>query len=609
MHLSFWLFVCIAGIIVQAQVHFTHVVVVRKARNHHGETGWKNNLKQKVNTAIELVVDMEASMRLKSEIRKYSEDQLVELEDSHRTTWTKVSKTASDICIVIFGVSLIFNAFEMVTRRLANPITAIICLTGLLALGFAMYDATAFHCLPCRFMKTVANRSKDSVDERIHRFNIYLWGILALVPVCFTCFFVCFSLGLKSDPLGLHKVFAVDEMSDVEPDWSLFSSAKDAIMIYSYRQKTKFMRHMQSAAMAFLGMAVTSILTSTFVGVHVGGWVFIAKKVSKMVAILLTFYGLLITYVGLRLQPVTGGLVAPFRGDFLYDYVLYMGLITVAVGAFGVSSLVKYAQADEENARHTARALLRMYCGALALITILNTTLFLLAGTFAGGIDNASPNDWMRINATIANYCAQQERTIRSDCPTYSDFKNAVEHSFTLMMLVGASSLGYLVTGFVASMYLAMQDPEDISEAEEGLRRRAKEFIDVLTVLPTVKRAGGNDEDTAPGERPSSYLDDDEESGSPMVNEVEKMKDKKGKKGKKGRKSKQHKRMQSVRNSIGQLSPKPGGESDMDNPLAGIGGMTFETEGDDGRGSDGSMSPPPLDHADETTVDDEVLQL
>ena len=99
--------------------------MVRKARNHHGEDGWKNQLKQKVNTTIELIVDMEASMRLKSQSREYTHEELEELEDKHRITWTKVWKFVGDACIVVFGVSLIFNSLEMVGRRLTNPITAI----------------------------------------------------------------------------------------------------------------------------------------------------------------------------------------------------------------------------------------------------------------------------------------------------------------------------------------------------------------------------------------------------------------------------------------------------------------------------------------------------
>ena len=286
-------------------------------------------------------------------------------------------------------------------------------------------------------------------------------------------------------------------------------------------------------------------------------------------------YGLLITSVGLSLQPKAGGLVAPFHGDFLYNYVLYIGVATFAIGCFGTYSSIKYATANEDSTQAAAHNLLRVYCALLLLTTLLNLTLFLLAGKFASEIDDATPADWMRINATIANYCAESLSTAQTDCITYTEFKAAVEHYFAVMMLAGISSLGYLITGFVASMHLQSQTPAEIAEAEAGLRRRAEEFIDILAILPTVKHSGGDNGESGDG-------NNDDEQASPLGAAYGTGKRKKS-------------RRAQLRESIGNLSPKSSsGESDMQNPLQGIGGMTFETENDTGSGRN-SLSPPPMD--------------
>ena len=159
-------------------------------------------------------------------------------------------------------------------------------------------------------------QSNITVEERIQKFDIYIWGVFVCVPFAATGFFISLTLGLDSDPLGLHDNFGVDLITDV--------SSSDGAMTF----RTYFMRHMQVASVAFVGLTVTACITCTVVSKNLGGPMYLARKITKFVAILMIVYGAMITWVGFAMIPDE----EEFTGAWIYGLVGCIGVLMVLSG-------------------------------------------------------------------------------------------------------------------------------------------------------------------------------------------------------------------------------------------------------------------------------------
>ena len=277
----------------------------------------------------------------------HTKEEMVELADHHASTWAKVATFTSDTCLMMFGISLFIGAIELFIRV---PVKAwslgfYICGSSIAAMVLTLYEMSI--------------HSTNTTSSKVAKFDIYIWGVFGkstgiphfqmwiardasetllviavLVPVSVMGFLLCMTLGMESDPFGLHDNFGVT------PDL-LFDTGTDI----EDAHRTIFLRHMQAASFAFAGLTVSACMTATYVSRHLGGLLYLALKTTKFVAILLVGYGGLLIAIGVFFIPKEGTNIS---GEWLYTMIAVVGVLECLTGVLGVAGACAHSKAGDE---------------------------------------------------------------------------------------------------------------------------------------------------------------------------------------------------------------------------------------------------------------------
>lgn len=413
---------------------------------------------------FKILLDMERSIEEHAEF--HSKDEMVELAERHAATWAAAATAASDVCLMSFGTSLVVNGFELLSRGGFVNMGMYIIFTGALATVFTLYEMQV--------------HSNVTVTERVRQFDIYVWGILICVPFAATGFFVSLSLGLDSDPLGLHDDFSLDQLRDLGSD----SSTAD---------RTVFMRHMQVAAVAFFGLTFSACITCTVVCKNIGGLLYLMRKVHKFVSGLLIIYGTVIACVGFLLVPDE-----TFAGKWIYDVVGGIGVLMAVTGLVGViaNCMLKKASEDKERSG-AARSVMPIFAMLIFLLLLMNLFVFVAAGLWASNIHANVADDWSDINSTMVSYCDAQaarraaEQLDPKPCVlTQDEFAAEVLASFQLAMAVGIVSSAYMFCGLTSAIYMVTQSEDTLSHADALVQKHAKEYLGALAASEKRRKHG-----------------------------------------------------------------------------------------------------------------------
>ena len=444
--------------------------------------------------AVELVLDMESSMAEHADY--HTAEEMAELAAHHAATWAKVATFTSDTCIMMFGFSLFVGTIELFARGIDVPVSlgVYICASALTAMVFTVYEMSI--------------HNTATVSVRIRKFDVYIWGVFVLIPVSVTGFLVCMSLGMQSDPLGLHDNFGVDQLTDAPCDGSDYCIGQ--------AQRTMFFRHMQAAAFAYMGLIVSACLTVTYVSRHLGGMLYLALKVTKFVAFLLIGYGAVFIVIGVVFVPPEG---SGFDGAWLYTAIAVIGAVECLTGIMGIAGACAHAkkgdkerqnqksdvdetedtgngqEATKEEREREAQTikLLRIFAGLLALIMLMNMWVFLAAGGWAAEVDTMSDSEWLQINGTggpLQSYCNQVGEPLETCMVTREQFQKDITASFQLLMAAGITVIAYMMVGLGASVFVMLQKPGVLSHAEELVAKHAKDYIDEVTAATLRDRHG-----------------------------------------------------------------------------------------------------------------------
>lgn len=124
---------------------------------------------------------------------------------------------------------------------------------------------------------------------------------------------------------------------------------------------------------------------------------------------------------------------------------------------------------------------LKLFCAFLLLIMLTNLLVFVLAGIWASDIQANVQDAWSHINETMTAYCKDVVLEPGEKCHlTPDEFVSDVQASFQLLMSVGVSTSLYMITGFVASVYVSFQDDDALLEGERLVQKHAQEYLDKL---------------------------------------------------------------------------------------------------------------------------------
>lgn len=242
----------------------------------------------------------------------HTKEEMEQLADHHAASWVQAATFTSDICILTLGVALFVDAVELIARGLFDFIMFLIVLVASMAVMLTIYEMSI--------------HNNVTVSARIRKFNHYIWGIIFVVPLAVMGLIVCTSLGMESDPFGMHDDFVLSDLKD-----DLSRSDYDARL-----ERTIYMRCMQVAAVACGGLVITCSLTAAYVSKNLGGWLFLAKKVTKLVAGLLFVYGLLVCYSGAMMVPKEQRNLDMDDGNRVYAVASFIGLSISLVGVMGI---------------------------------------------------------------------------------------------------------------------------------------------------------------------------------------------------------------------------------------------------------------------------------
>ena len=124
---------------------------------------------------------------------------------------------------------------------------------------------------------------------------------------------------------------------------------------------------------------------------------------------------------------------------------------------------------------------LKLFCAFLLLIMLTNLLVFVLAGIWASDIQANVQDAWSHINETMTAFCKDVVLEPGEKCHlTPDEFVSDVQASFQLLMSVGVSTSLYMITGFVASVYVSFQDDDALLEGERLVQKHAQEYLDKL---------------------------------------------------------------------------------------------------------------------------------
>ena len=133
-----------------------------------------------------------------------------------------------------------------------------------------------------------------------------------------------------------------------------------------------------------------------------------------------------------------------------------------------------------------------MFFGGLLLSFIVNLALFIAAGVYVNGIDDAIDADWPDINATLNtfgkdNYITKQEfvadaksglRFIVATGAILSVCQQLVGYCNILLKLFLDIVQSYLLIGMLSSAYIFTRRNDILSQAEKILQTHANDYLD-----------------------------------------------------------------------------------------------------------------------------------
>ena len=458
-YLSVWVVLAVAGIAVQWWS--------TRIENKPDEDDTKpktvfERIVYKLHYGFKMLLDMEASIREHSEY--HSKEEMQELAEQHAATWAAAATALFNVCLMTFGVSLVVCGAELLFRGILTAMVIYLIYVGLLAIIFTVHQMQV--------------HTNVTVAERVRQFDIYIWGVFFCVPFAATGFFISLSLGMDADPLGLHDDFGVDQIFDVpSPDGST-----------TYR--TFFMRHMQTAMVAFFGLTISSVATCIVTSRNVGGWLYLMRKIHKFASGLLLVYGGVISYVGFRLVPGE-----TFTGIWIYQLVAGVGVLMIVTGIVGVIGhhVLRGHPGEAKERSCVAKNVMPLFVGLMFILVALNLIVFVAAGVWAANINVNVAEDWSHINSTLASYCAAQsaKRPPGEPCHlTQDEFAAEVLASLQLAMAVGILTSAYMCSGLIAAIYMAVQSEETLSQADALVQKHAKEYLGSLKASEKRKKSG-----------------------------------------------------------------------------------------------------------------------
>ena len=408
-YLFTWTVIGGCGIVVQLYTGWTD----RKDLKTINVETWYGKIYYQLHRAFQLMLDVEASMA--EHCQPHSAAELRELSDTYAATWAAVTTTASNVALLTFGLSLCAGALEMLFRLIMHGMAFYIFVTGAIAVCFTLYSMQI--------------RDNVTVDEHIKHMDIYIWGVFVCVPISVTGFFISLTLGLDADPLGLHTQFGVNEFVDEAGE----SGAK---------MRTWFMRHMQSAAVAFAGLAVSSAITCTGVSKSLGGWLYLTRKLEKFVSDLIIIIGIVVINYSTQMMPDR----EEYDGAWIFGLIVFSGIVMIGTGIIGAiggriaSRSIENKSRDQREKNQCLRDFnLKLFAALLLLILIVNLLVFVLAALWAGDIQNTVATDWEHINVTMSSYCKGGDAGEKCHL-TQEEFVDSVQSSFQLIMAVGVST-------------------------------------------------------------------------------------------------------------------------------------------------------------------------
>lgn len=587
---------CLAGIITQVWTKRTEF----KVYTRKDSVGCVGSVLFHLHQGMSVLLDMEDSMKVHAEM--HSAEEMAELADHYSASWVKAATFTSDMCIIVIGVSLLVNAIQLVVEGVsdqgAQVMTAYLGLTAVIAIFFTFYEMSI--------------HNNVTENERIRKFDCYIWGIFALIPLAVSGFFICISLGSTSDPLGLHDDFGVDLMRD-NPDWGDTWELK--------HQRTVFMRHMQVAAIAYLMLTFACALTAGYVAKNLGGWLYLARKLVKLVAFILLVVGSILAYLGFGIAATAEA--QDMKGVDLYNVLGGVGVGMALTGLMGlIASIcivrrVKDAakgpmagqsdEPDDQDDQETGgggmafgdmpsdtpparggdkefcrTTVMRVFCFCLLVLLLANIYVFIRASLWASEVPEMSDDSFREIQNHRYILCLSRDgNAIPGDADectnsTRTEFVKDVQSSYQLLMAAGVTSSAYLFVGLIGALYVSMQSRDTLNQAEALVAKHAKAYLDNFTAQQLRDSAARRKKRLGKNRRGEGA------QALERIRDEQELKQKRRKKRKKVKKVKK----------------KKGGDADESgNPLAST-DATFEVEG----GSEVSITGCDFCHLSSTTV-------
>eukprot|EP01043_Picozoa_sp_COSAG02_P014375 COSAG02_NODE_591_length_19862_cov_8.047918_24_plen_696_part_00 len=394
----------------------------------------------RVATGFQTLVDLDKALSAASEY--HSPEEMEILVAKNAQVYAQVTTFVFDFTLMVFGISAQGGVFELLYRgdMLENPgrvlLMALVSAVAMTAILLTIYEMRA-HGIP-----------PEEADKRKKAFDLYVWGVMWMVPATATVTMFVWGSALEGDLIGVESIFNVAAYDGTE----------------NIRAP-----HLKVIGVALLGMAVMLMTTMYYVSKHLGGILYLSINLSKFTALLLTAYGIFATTMGVYYGGLHESSSDELGGGGLYVALCIIGVLMVLQSLPGLAA----SQAIWKEEATKAKKLYKVFAASLLLTFLLNIAVFIGAGLYVSSIESSlTDQHWKEINATM--YQGGQQELIM----TREEFIETAKSGFRFLAMMGITSSFYLLVGVVSSAFVATRSDAVAGHAQQLIDKHQKEYLD-----------------------------------------------------------------------------------------------------------------------------------
>lgn len=434
-----WIFLAFLGIYIQVKTGASMKLDKKEAPTRLDVCLYR------VATGFQTLLDLDRALSAASEY--HSPEEMEILVAKNAQVYAQVSTFIFDFTLMVCGISAQAGVLELLYRgdMLENSgrvlLMALVSGVAITAIALTVYE-----------MRAHGISLQDEPDRRRKAFDLYVWGVMWLVPATITVSMFVWGSALDGDQIGVESIFNV----------GAFDAPADG---------TENIRgpHLKVIGVALLGMTVALMTTMYYVSKHLGGFLYLSINLSKFTALLLTGYGIFATTMGVYYGGLHQSSSDEVGGGGLYLLVSIIGVLMVLQSLPGLAA----SQAIWKEDATKAKKLYKMFAGSLLLTFLLNIAVFIGAGLYVSSIESSLTDEhWKEINATM--YQGGQEDLIM----TRAEFIETAKSGFRFLAMLGITSSFYLLVGVVSSAFVGTRSDTVAGHAQQLIDKHMKEYLD-----------------------------------------------------------------------------------------------------------------------------------